>query len=136
MQQELKTFFRDRDDVETAYLFGSMARGEEGPTSDVDVAIVFDPERVSDGADRRERQLELAADLVDALDRNDVDVVQLDQCSPLFAHRIVRDGVVVKDAAPKRRVAREERIIHRYVDTKPLRDAQWRIARDRIRREG
>jgi len=132
MEERLRTFFRGRPEVRTAYLFGSVARGEEGPTSDVDVAVVFDPGRVPDESTRWRKRLELTADLVDALDRNDVDVVDLEAASPLVAHRVVRDGIVVKDSAAERRIEREERIFHRYVDTKPLRRDQWDTARRRL----
>ncbi len=35
--------FRRHPEVVAAYLFGSYAKGEAGPLSDVDIAYLFDP---------------------------------------------------------------------------------------------
>jgi predicted nucleotidyltransferase len=40
----LVSFFQTaRRDVVAAYLFGSAARGEDTPRSDVDIAVLFEP---------------------------------------------------------------------------------------------
>jgi predicted nucleotidyltransferase len=36
---ELQSFFAARADVESAAIFGSVARGEDGPDSDVDIIV-------------------------------------------------------------------------------------------------
>ena len=38
---------RDRFGIETLGIFGSVARGEDTPESDVDIFYKFDPERIS-----------------------------------------------------------------------------------------
>ncbi|WP_235856280.1 nucleotidyltransferase domain-containing protein [Methanolobus halotolerans] len=35
----LREFFRTEEHVELAYLFGSVAEGEEGPLSDIDIGV-------------------------------------------------------------------------------------------------
>jgi len=39
----LRGLLEDRTDVRLAYLFGSAARGEARPASDLDIGIVFSP---------------------------------------------------------------------------------------------
>ena len=40
---ELKEYFEKSDDIAMAFLFGSWAKGECGPDSDMDIAIYFNP---------------------------------------------------------------------------------------------
>ena len=42
---DLRRYFKRRDDVAFAFLFGSQARGTDTPRSDVDVAVYFYPKR-------------------------------------------------------------------------------------------
>lgn len=37
----LNRYFADRSDVVAAFLFGSAARGEAGPGSDIDIEVLF-----------------------------------------------------------------------------------------------
>lgn len=39
---EVKKFLENHGDVKLAYLFGSYAKGKEGPLSDVDIAVLLD----------------------------------------------------------------------------------------------
>lgn len=75
-----------RNDVRLAVLFGSTARGTDGPSSDVDVAVLgrgLDP-------------LALARDLSRAIGR-EAQVVDLDTVGYPMLQAIVRDGVVVAE---------------------------------------
>ena len=110
--------------VVLAYLFGSQAEGKAGPLSDVDIAVLLGPQV------ERERwfqvQLDLMGELMDLFHRNDVDVVILNQATPVLAHEIVRFGQVLYEAEPGTRVDFEITTLRRYVDTEPLRQLQDR----------
>jgi predicted nucleotidyltransferase len=74
----------ERYGVRRASLFGSVARGDDTPTSDVDILVDM-PESAS--------LLELAGlkiDLEEALSRN-VDVLTYDSLHPLLRDRILRE---------------------------------------------
>jgi predicted nucleotidyltransferase len=77
--------------VRLAVLFGSAARGEAAPSSDLDVGVLFDPGRETAGA------LEVA--LARAAGRH-VDLVRLDAAPPLLRFEIARDGRVLLERAP------------------------------------
>ena len=63
-----------RGKIAVAYLFGSSARGEAGPGSDIDQAVLlFD----SAGSAGLELRIDIHADCCRALKRNDVDIVVL-----------------------------------------------------------
>jgi predicted nucleotidyltransferase len=74
--------------VTLGFLFGSRARGDADPGSDVDVAVVFDDA----ASERSGRRLRLGVDLALALGTDDVDVVDLQSASPALVRAIFRDG--------------------------------------------
>jgi uncharacterized protein len=73
--------------VRLAVLFGSAARGEARPRSDVDLGVLLDPDTP---ALRREVEAELGR----AAER-EVDVIFLGQAPPLLRFEISRDGVLL-----------------------------------------
>lgn len=92
------------DDVLAVWLYGSVARREDGPTSDVDIAVVIKPDavtRVADGI--RER-------LMDAEDRllfhlsvvpvDEDDIRRLDRESDPWWRDIQRDGIALIGRRP------------------------------------
>lgn len=90
--------------VAVGYLFGSLARGQTHPRSDVDVAVAFEPEADDSGSERR---FSLGADLAVELGRDDVDVVDLRRASPRLAHSVVAHGErLVGDDETERRLRR------------------------------
>lgn len=101
-----------------AYLFGSVARGETTPRSDVDVAVLLDA-----GAPRTlaEQPTVLEGDLIELLGR-EVDVIPLDSAPPDLVHRVLCDGRLVLDRNKSRRIAFEVRARNVYFDIKPFLD--------------
>lgn len=97
---ELKDFFTTRgENVAAVYLFGSTARAEAGPGSDVDVAVLFahTPPATLEGQ---------PFDLSDAIEQRlgrPVDVVVLNTAPVDLRIRVLRDGrlVVERDAAAR-----------------------------------
>jgi predicted nucleotidyltransferase len=73
--------------IRLAVLFGSTARGEAGPRSDVDLGILLDP-------DTRDLRLHVGAELGRAAGR-EVDVVFLNEAPPLLRFEISRDGLLL-----------------------------------------
>ncbi len=71
--------------VERVYLFGSRARGDAGPRSDIDLAIACPL------ADAR-----VWADICEAIDVADtllkIDAIRLEEAAPEFAQRIMAEG--------------------------------------------
>ncbi|MGH7288613.1 MAG: type VII toxin-antitoxin system MntA family adenylyltransferase antitoxin [Myxococcota bacterium] len=106
-----------RDEVLEAYLFGSLARGEAQPHSDVDVAVYVDPAAHSESA--LGIDAEIGAELMRALGSNRVDVVLLNASSPLLYHRVLRDGVRILSRDLRATTTREGRALSRYCDYVP-----------------
>ena len=109
----------DTPPVVSALLFGSQATGRAGPLSDVDVAVWLDPG--SGPAERHQSQLELMSAAAAALGTGEVQVVVLNEATPLLRHRAMRDGVRLVDRDRAARVRLETRALLEYLDTAPLR---------------
>lgn len=98
----LREALEDHREVLAAYLFGSAARGEAGPLSDVDVGLFLDPGLDDD--ERFDRRLQLVGVVSEAVGSDDVDVVVLQDVPPRLAHEafkgerfLVRDRDAVVD---------------------------------------
>lgn len=128
-QNQLRQIFTAHS-VDLAYLFGSQAEGKAGPLSDVDIAVLL-------GAQvEREQWFQMQLDLIGALmglfHRDDVDVVILNEATPVLAHEVVQSGRVIYEADPGTRVDFEIAALRRYVDTEPLRRLQNRRLLERV----
>jgi predicted nucleotidyltransferase len=105
--------------IAVAYLFGSVARGEARPESDLDVGLVY-PQR--GGAEHPRIASELAAQLGRASGREAIDVVDLEAQGPIFCHRVLCEGRLIHVADAARRVDFESETIVRALDFRPTYD--------------
>lgn len=101
-------------DVVAAYLYGSYARGEEHEGSDVDVAVYFENYDI-DKLLRVGRRMREEADV-----SREIDVRALNRSDPMFSFEVIREGELVYEADPAKRVDVEQAIERRYHDMKPL----------------
>lgn len=88
----LEAFFRDRPDVLSAYLFGSHEEDRAHSESDVDVGVLLDRTRFPSPEDRFRERVRLGSALIGALQRNEVDVVILNDAPPLLGRHVVTRG--------------------------------------------
>lgn len=104
----------DREsDLVAAWLFGSVARGEERAGSDVDLAILRPTPSSLDTL------LGLQADLTGLLGV-EVQVVDVRSAPVDLVHRVLRDGVLLVDRARGARIAFEVDARNRYFDMRPI----------------
>jgi predicted nucleotidyltransferase len=98
-----------------ALVFGSSARGEAGPHSDLDVAVGLVGNERLDALELGA----LTAKLEDAAGRP-VDLVLLDEAPPGLAYRIFRDGRPILERDRDALVRRKARAILEYLDFQPI----------------
>lgn len=126
--------FAAEPSVVVVYLFGSQARGDVGPLSDVDVAVLIDQ-----GVPSRET-LALRLRLMEAIGRalcvERVDVVILNGASYLLQHRVIRDGSVLYYRDELAQVRYEFRVLRDYLDFRYYEDRHLQAVQDRILEEG
>ena len=125
--ERLTRALEDREEILEAYLFGSHARGQAQPHSDIDVAVYVDEEREAGRA--WGYQAQLTTDLMVALGTNDVDVVVLNRASILLYHRVLRDGVRILSRDLRATTTRAGDALSRYFDFLPQMEKMDRARR-------
>lgn len=128
-ESSLRRFFGNRSEgIIAAYLFGSHARAQAHPESDVDVAVLVDSGPFPDAASRFDLRLRLIGELMRTLGMNDIDVVMLNDAPPELGRKVVQEGIRVY--APDGEAARayERDVQLRAADLDPfLRRARRRL---------
>jgi hypothetical protein len=114
----LRAFFSARDDVEAAWVFGSVAQGTAGPMSDVDVAVL--PARSLERDDRWALRLDLMGRLQQALGLNEVDVAVVGELGVTIAHRALVNGLRVFGEHSRGAAESEIAALRDYVDFEPV----------------
>jgi len=128
---ELASAFENHN-VVLAYLYGSQARETVTPSSDVDIAVLF---RRGIEADQRFRSLiDLMSDLANIFERDDVNVLDLDEGAPLLNNNVRLYGRVIFCVDEKARADFMLHALQRYVDTEPMRREQNYYLREKIKR--
>ena len=109
-------FAQQAGDLIAAYVFGSVARRTSGPSSDVDVAVLF---AVPPAPTLAGLPLETEAELEQLLGRP-VQVVVLNDAPVDFIHRVLRDGALVHETDRAARVNFEVAARREYLDLLPV----------------
>ena len=110
------SFFKYKDDIVAAYLFGSTAKGVISSLSDIDIAVLT---RNSDKKNGAALKFSLYADLCRKLNRNDIDLVLLNLSGNLILNdEIVRHGKVLYTNDDEAREDFELNVLHSYIDFK------------------
>lgn len=88
---------RQHGEIIAAYVFGSQAKGETKPSSDIDIAVLlYELDKHSFD------YLECKASL-ERMMNNDVDLIILNDAGELLKFQIRRDGRIVFDRDPRKR---------------------------------
>lgn len=119
LRERLTRRLRAEPGVLAAWVFGSIARGDARPDSDLDVAVFlgrFDRPKTLD-----DLPLDLEADLASIAGR-EVQVVVVDWAPYDLVHRVLRDGILLLDEDRSARIRFEVDRRNRYFDMLPV----WR----------
>jgi predicted nucleotidyltransferase len=114
VRENLVKFLRGQKDVKVAYLFGSAAKGELGPLSDIDIAVYLD-EKLSK-AERNKKELFLIYEISGILNTDKFDLVVMNDSPLLLNFNIIRDGLLLKKENESEKVKLETSIISLYLD--------------------
>lgn len=131
VRRSIRQCVAHRQEIQAAYVFGSVASGRARPDSDLDIAVlVADTIRPSRMLQYR---LQLMADFGAALHRRDVEVVILNEAPALLAHRVLSRGTLVFERSPAARVRFQVRTAARYLDLVPMFETHIRYSKQRAR---
>jgi predicted nucleotidyltransferase len=104
------------DQLLAAYLFGSVARGTDSSSSDVDIGILL---RTAPSGELNDLRFALEGDLERVLGRT-TQVVVLNNAPPDLVHRVLRDGLLLLDRDCSARIPFEVRARNEYFDLLPI----------------
>jgi len=111
--QSLTKIFKRYPKIKLVYLFGSRARGKEGPLSDYDFAFYLNEKDRSKIFDIK---LKLLDEITRALGTDKVDVVVLNLVEePEMKYNIIKEGRLIFEREPFK-VLVEPRILNEYFD--------------------
>lgn len=91
--ETLQTTLRDHS-VQCALLFGSHATATTHPTSDIDIAVELETTQREDPT-YNDAFFSLSADLSEALETNDVDLVDIHTLSARVAASVFEEGILL-----------------------------------------
>jgi predicted nucleotidyltransferase len=130
----LAKFFKSKEYVELAYLFGSHAKGKSGPLSDIDIGIYLS--RKLDKKDRFEKRLELIGFLSTLLQTNNFDLVVMNDSPPVLNFEIIKPNCLIFEKNHDLRVEIEISIMSMYYDRKPHEELLNRAFVNRFKKRG
>lgn len=119
-----------RYEVTLAYLYGSQARGNAGPLSDVDLAVLFRSDLAS--PERFQQLLAVTGEAMDIFQREDVFVADLADATPLLRFQVYQEGRLLYCRDDAIRVKFMMEALRDYEDTRPLREIQHKYLLQRI----
>lgn len=115
--QPFAEYFGRQPDVVVAYLFGSVARGQATPLSDVDIAVLLDPTAEPEAV--LDRQITLLTELTQ-LAELEVQLTLLNDVPPLLAYEVIREGILLHQRSGAERVAFQVKAMKEYFDVQPM----------------
>ncbi|MEW6481853.1 MAG: HepT-like ribonuclease domain-containing protein [bacterium] len=96
--KELKGYFKERNDIVFAFLFGSRAKGRPSNISDWDVAVYFKPFEYMEIETQENYPDEKSTwgELVDILKTDEVDLLVLNRARPSLVFSVLSSGLPLK----------------------------------------
>lgn len=113
-------FQKNRPEIETAYIFGSIAQGTSNLLSDIDIAVILDEKQIDERLYSYGYKAGLLADLIKILKTNEVDLVILNHVNSLLRHRVLYFGKLLYSKNEKNRIRFQIETIDKYNDFKQL----------------
>ncbi|MCK8817145.1 nucleotidyltransferase domain-containing protein [Natroniella sulfidigena] len=108
----IRKYCSQNQDIVAVYLFGSLARGTFNQNSDVDIALMLNPNL--DKLEAFDLKLEIALDLEKSLGV-EVDVVIFSNADLRLKHQIIKGDLII-GKNNKLRVREESKAVTQYLD--------------------
>jgi len=93
--EQLNEYFKEKDPVILAFVFGSISKGNQRLFSDWDIAVYFKPYQYCELETDREypEEHEIWGDLENILESNKVDFLVLNRASPSLLFSVINSGI-------------------------------------------
>ena len=110
----ISLYFQKREEIQTAYLFGSFVGGQQFGDIDTGILVKNEPE------DLLGYEFELEIELAELV-KYSVDVRVLNRAPITFVQNVIRHGIIIIDNKPNLRSDFESYILRKYFDFAPFR---------------
>jgi uncharacterized protein len=120
---DLRKYLEAQAGLVAAWIFGSYGTPSQTPLSDLDLALLFRPDRLPDGRER----LRLQAEISEILHEEDVSIMVLNQAPVILRFRVIESG--------RRLVCRDPVALADFVETVISRHADFIIDHERFAEE-
>ncbi|MCX7694805.1 MAG: nucleotidyltransferase domain-containing protein [Caloramator sp.] len=107
-------------DIKLVYIFGSYAKGTNTKNSDLDIAFLLGQYNFYD-------KLNLISELVGIFNRDDIDVVILNDANSILKFQVIKYGKIVYMASEYEKVIFESKTMDEYMDMEFFRERQKQI---------
>lgn len=107
-------YLQAREDILFAYLFGSLASGRFGPSSDIDIAVYLKKKNIS------EKRLQIIGDLADIFKSDEIDLLVLNTAPISLQMSVLKQRSVLADNDPFFRHKYESFTLRAYFDFSKL----------------
>jgi len=129
LREKLSPLFT-KSGVILAYLFGSQAKGEIGPMSDIDIAVLWNKEE----KEKLKKSLLLQSRIKERLRTEYIEVGSLNDQALSFCYNVIKDGICIF-GKEKDRVEYETSILNEYLDFSYLAEEYNRAFTQAMRKE-
>jgi len=135
IKDKISRYFSAKPEIKVGYIFGSVAKGAEHKSSDIDIAILVDEKKLPEAASYKYKA-GVIVDIIGILSNTKVDLVILNE-SPLFlCFNVIKDGEILYSGDEVMRVQFETRIMSLYFDQEYYYKRHAKATIDRIATEG
>ena len=104
-------YLKSHPQVIFSYLFGSLAKHQPFPLSDVDIAVYLKP-----GSNLAECKLDILGRLMDILRTDEIDLVIINRADISLVMNIIKSKKIIVDKDPFERHRFESLIMRKYFD--------------------
>lgn len=112
--------FLEQFDIKLVYIFGSYAKGTNTKNSDLDIAILLGEYTPYD-------KINLISELVGILNRDDIDVVILNDANSILKFQVIKYGKIVYKVSEYEKVIFESKTMDEYMDMEYYRNRQKQV---------
>jgi len=134
-QKKLAGFCKNRPEIIVAYLFGSRARGDSGPASDIDLAFLVESSLVNERDYPYGYNAYLIAEFMDIFKTNELDAIVLNDAPPLLKFQVIYYGQVIFSRSEEKRLAFHVKAFNEYQDFRPMLAVQHKYMLKRLARD-
>ena len=122
--------------VMLAYLYGSVVDGDVHPASDVDIALVIDPDRNFSAYERMQIEFDIAAEVERRCGVKEADVRSLNMAPLTVQGKVITEGILLFSSDDEFRVQYEVHIRKLYFDFLPVMEMMRTAFFDQVQEEG